>query len=191
VTVARGRPRSPETDRAILEAAIEVLHSEGYARMSMESVAERAGVGKTTVYRRYKDKDDLVTAALQQMTPVPEPPDSGDTRADMLLLLQRFQLSKEKVEDMRMMGTLWGEEERNPELIRLFRERVITPRRKLMLDTIERGIERGEIREGVDPVLVVEMMVGAHLARRFNGRTIPRDWAEQVIDQIWPALEKR
>ena len=139
MTVARGRPRSPEADKAILQAAIDVLHSEGYARMSMESVAEAAGVGKTTVYRRYKDKDDLVTAALERMTPVPEPPDSGDTRADLLVLLQRFQRSKEKVEDLRLMGTLWSEEERNPELMRLFRDRVIRPRRQTMLDTLSGG----------------------------------------------------
>jgi AcrR family transcriptional regulator len=190
-SVARGRPRSPEADKAILQAAIDVLHSEGYARMSMESVAEAAGVGKTTVYRRYKDKDDLVTAALEQMTPVLEPPDSGDTRADLLLLLQRFQGSKEKIEDLRLMGTLWSEEQRNPELMRLFRERVIRPRRQMLLDILKRGKKRGELRDDVDPALVVEMMVGAHFARRFAGRPIPRDWAEQVVDQIWPALEKR
>jgi AcrR family transcriptional regulator len=191
MTVARGRPRSPEADKAILEAAVEVLHAEGYARMSIESVAETAGVGKTTVYRRYKDKADLVTAALERMTPVPEPPDSGDTRADVLLLLQRFQRSKEKIEDLRLLGTLWSEEGRNPELMRLFRERVIGPRRKLMIETLERGRHRGELREDVDPVLVTEMMVGAHFARQFSGRKIPRDWAEKVVAQVWPALERR
>ena len=190
MTVARGRPRSAEADQAILEAAAEVLYAEGYARMSMESVAEAAGVGKTTVYRRYKDKADLVTAALQQLTPVPEPPDSGDTRADILLMLQRFQRSKEKIQDLRLLGTLWSEEERNPDLVRLFRERVIGPRRKMMIETLERGKERGELREDFDPELVTEMMVGSHFARQFSGRKIPRDWAEKVVAQIWPALEK-
>jgi hypothetical protein len=89
------------------------------------------------------------------------------------------------------MGTLWSEEQRNPELMRLFRDRVIRPRRQMLLDTLERGKQRGELRDEVDAALVVEMMVGAHLARRFAGRKISRDWAEQVVDQIWPALEKR
>lgn len=190
MTVARGRPRSAEADRAILDAAVELLLSDGYSRMSMESIAEAAGVGKTTVYRRYKDKAELVIAALQALAPAPDPPDSGDTRADVLLMLQRFQRSKERIEDMRLMGTLWAEEERNPELVRLFRERVIGPRRRMMIAVLERGRDRGELRDGFDAELVAEMMVGAHFARRFNGVRIPRDWAESVVAQIWPALEK-
>jgi len=191
VTVARGRPRSAEADKAILDAAIELLHAHGYAGMSMEGVAEAAGVGKTTVYHRYKDKADLVTAALVEQTPAAEPPDTGNTRADLLELLKRFQHSKEKIEDLRLMGTLWSEEDRNPELIRMFRERVIRPRRQLLFDVLARGREQGELREDLDPELVIEMLVGAHFARRFRGARIPRDWADRMIDQIWPALEKR
>jgi hypothetical protein len=61
----------------------------------------------------------------------------------------------------------------------------------MLLDTLERGKQRRELRDEVDAALVVEMMVGAHFARRFGGRAIPRDWAERIIDQIWPAIERR
>jgi AcrR family transcriptional regulator len=187
----RGRPRSAEADRAILDATIGLLYEEGYSRMSMEAVAEAAGVGKTTVYRRYRDKADLVTAAIASMPGMDEMPDSGDTRADLLQMLQSVVRSKQRVQDMRLVGTLWAEQERNPELVKLFRERVIGPRRKMMLAILRRGQERGEVREDVDAGLVLEMLIGAHFARQFNGRPFPRDWAGQVVETIWPALEPR
>ena len=187
----RGRPRSAEADRAILDATIRLLYEEGYSRMSMEAVAEAAGVGKTTVYRRYRDKADLVTAAIASMPGMDEMPDSGDTRADLLQMLQSVARSKQRVQDMRLVGTLWAEQERNPELVKLFRERVIGPRRKMLLEILRRGQERGEVRKDVDTGLVLEMLIGAHFARQFNGRPFPRDWADQIVDTIWPALEPR
>jgi len=186
-----GRPRSVEADHAILDATVKLLYEEGYTRMSMEAVADAAGVGKTTVYRRYRDKADLVTAAIASMPGMNELPESGDTRSDLLEMLRGIVRSKERVQDMRLVGTLWAEQERNPQLVKLFRERVIGPRRRMMLEILRRGQERGELRDDVDPGLVTEMMVGAHFARQFNGRAFPRDWAEQVLDTIWPALAKR
>jgi AcrR family transcriptional regulator len=183
-----GRPRSAEADRAILDAALRLLYEHGYSGMSMEAVADAAGVGKTTVYRRYRDKDDLVTAAIASMKGHDELPDSGDTRADLLELLQRVVRSKERVQNMRLLGMLWADQERNPQLLRLFRERVIAPRRQMLIDVIRRGQDRGEVRADVDPALAAEMMVGAHFARQMNGAPFPRDWAERVVDTAWPAL---
>jgi AcrR family transcriptional regulator len=188
---ARGRPRSAEADRAIFDATLRLLERDGYARMSMEHVAEEAGVGKTTIYRRYRDKADLVTGALAALRRAEEPPDTGDTRADLVEMMRRFQGSKEQVQSMRITGTLFMEQERNPELLELFRDRIITPRRRQGIDVIERGIDRGDIRPEVDPALVVEMMVGSWFARQLNGRPFEGDWPSAVVDQIWPALAAR
>jgi AcrR family transcriptional regulator len=185
-----GRPRSVEADRAILDATVELLQREGYARMSMESVADAAGVGKTTIYRRYRDKADLVTAVIAAIRDADGVPDSGDARADVLNLLRGFVRGKEQVQSMRLLGTLWAEQERNPDLLRLFRERVIKPRRAMLVEALRRGQERGELHDDFDPTLVVEMMIGAHFARQFGGRPFPRDWAGQVVDTIWPALTR-
>lgn len=191
MTASRGRPRSAEADKAILDAALRLLYEHGYSGMSMEAVAEEAGVGKTTVYRRYRDKADLVTAAIASMMKRGEElPDSGDTRADVLELLNRLIRSKQRVQNMRLLGMLWADEERNPELVALFRERVIMPRRQMMIDVLRRGQERGQVRGDVDPGLATEMMVGAHFARQFNGIPFPRDWAEWVVDTMWPGLRE-
>ena len=96
--------------------------------------------------------------------------------------------AKERKQSMHLLGTLFLERERNPELIRLFRQRVIEPRRSRLIDVLERGMERGDLRPDLDPPLVAEMMIGAYFARMLNGLPFPRDWAEAVVDQIWPAL---
>jgi len=61
----------------------------------------------------------------------------------------------------------------------------------MMLEILRRGQERGQVRKDVDTALVLEMLIGAHFARQFNGRPFSRDWAGQIVDTIWPALEPR
>ena len=183
-----GRPRSAEADRAILDAALQLLYEHGYNGMSMEAVAEAAGVGKTTVYRRYPSKDDLITAAIVSLKGGMKMPDSGDTRADLVELLRQVVRSKERIQSMRLMGTLWVAREQNPELLELFRDRVIKPRRQMMLEVLTRGQARGQVRGGIDPVLVTEMLVGAHFARQFNGIAFPRDWPVRVTVQLSPSV---
>src|SRR3954447_269190 len=79
-----GRPPSAEADRAILETARRQLAERGYAGMSIAGIAEGAGVGRPTVYRRYRDKADVVAAALAFMPPPSAAPDTGSARADLL-----------------------------------------------------------------------------------------------------------
>jgi AcrR family transcriptional regulator len=85
----RGRPRSREADHAIQDAVRELLEEQGYAELSIEGVAERAGVAKTTIYRRYTSKPALVAHALLDESPAAPPvPDTGSLRRDLVLLLR-------------------------------------------------------------------------------------------------------
>lgn len=81
-----GRPRSPAAHRAILDATLALLAELGFERMSIEAIAAHAGVGKTTIYRRWKTKEDLVADALSSVKAVPVAPDTGDLRTDIALL---------------------------------------------------------------------------------------------------------
>src|SRR5260370_11663714 len=84
----RGRPRDPAVDEAILAAAIDLLAEAGYARLTMDQVAARAGVGKASLYLRWPNKVALVAEAIQHRSAVvPEVPDTGSLREDMLAFL--------------------------------------------------------------------------------------------------------
>jgi AcrR family transcriptional regulator len=185
---ARGRPRSAEADRAINDATLGVLERDGYPRLSMERVADEAGVGKTTIYRRYRGKADLVTGALAALRGDESAPDSGDARADLIEMLRRFEGTKGRTHSMHMTGAMFGAQDSDPELVELFRERIINPRRRQGVEVIERGIARSEIRPDVDARLVLEMMVGSWFAIQISGRRPDDDWPTAVVGQIWPAL---
>src|SRR5690349_25172745 len=86
----RGRPRSQEADRAILTATVELLAERGLAAMSIEEVAARAGVGKTTIYRRWPSKGLLALDAFVDSFREEQPlPDTGTLRGDLLSALDR------------------------------------------------------------------------------------------------------
>src|SRR4249920_852730 len=78
MSVRLGRPRSSEADQAILDAALEVFAGAGYDGLTIEAVADRAGVAKSTIYRRYQDKAELLLAAVECSAEISTPaPDTG------------------------------------------------------------------------------------------------------------------
>src|SRR5271169_1833272 len=83
-----GRPRDARADRAIITATIELMAEHGVHALRMDDVADRAGVGKATIYRRYRSKDELVTDAVGALVSEIEIPDSGSTRTDLLVLMR-------------------------------------------------------------------------------------------------------
>src|SRR5579872_3964280 len=86
-----GRPRDPGYDKAILDVTLEILNDKGYARLTIDGVAAKAGVGRPTIYRRWSSKPALVIAALTQSPQLSLTPDTGALRED-LLAFQRDQV---------------------------------------------------------------------------------------------------
>ena len=91
----RGRPRSEEAEQAILNATLRMLGTQGVAGTTIEGVAADAGVGKTTIYRRWPTKPDLILAAISDVVPRGDPPDTGTMAGDMAALaeMQRQRLA--------------------------------------------------------------------------------------------------
>jgi len=185
-----GRPRSPEADRAILRAAVDLLADEGYGGVTMEGVASRAGVGKATLYRRWPCKSalmvDAVTACRDSGS---QPPETGSTRGDLLVFVGGFMHHLRTSDAGRVMPALVAELSRNPELAAEFREGFVQPRRAKVLDAVRRGVERGEVRAGVDGELVADGVV-AILMHRFlvTGMEIDDDLPERVVDMLWSGI---
>ncbi|MGH2534847.1 MAG: TetR/AcrR family transcriptional regulator [Thermomicrobiales bacterium] len=183
-----GRPRSTEADQAILDAAFKLLVEQGYARMSMEGVAVEAGVGKTTIYRRYSSKQELIVAVIERFIPVEGMFEVGNTKAQLVEVLRRVIHFLVDLHGTRLIGTLLVEEPTNPELLDFFRDRVIYPRMNLMRSVLRRAMQRGEVREDADLEAAIHMVIGAVLALQLSGRPNPTDWAERIAETLWRAI---
>jgi AcrR family transcriptional regulator len=185
--LARRRPggqMDPEADRLILETTHRLLRELGYDRLTIDRVAREAGVARTTVYRRYRDKADLVSAAIQTMADRTKRPNNGDARRDLIAHLEHVRRNY----GMSLAGTLLMEEPYNPKLIEIFRERMVRPELQRVRDTIQQGIERGQIRADVQLEPVLDLLQGALFGAVFARGRPDSKWPEHIVDAIWPAL---
>lgn len=187
----RGRPRSPEVDRNILGAVMKVMARSGYAGMSIEEVAAEAGVSRPTIYLRYPGKAELATAALASYRDRGRPQETGDTHADLVARLRHFRRGVERPFGMAMIGSVLAEEHATPELLMLFRERVVEPRRRELSEVLEHARERDELREEADAEAAVNMLVGSYYAQYLAGGSFPDDWPEAVVGTILAGLNIR
>lgn len=187
---APGRPRDPAVDRTILEATIRLLAEQGYDAMSLEGVAAAAGVGKTTIYRRYPGKRDLVVAAIASIAAsLPPPADTGSARHDLRAFLrQALDVLRRDGLGFAMMGTLLVKERVEPGLIEEFRRAVILPRMALGAAIVRRGIVRNEIRPDVDVDAVVQLLAGSFLSRHLAGQPDDDAWLDAIVDLLWEGL---
>jgi AcrR family transcriptional regulator len=176
-----GRPLDETVDEAILEAAWQLLLKEGYSRMSIAQVAETARVGKPAIYRRYRDKSELVAAVIADKSARVPPIDTGNARDD---LIAHLELARRRF-TIRLAGTLLVEETKHPELLAQFREGMLLPRRNQIAASLVRGQERGEVRADLDCELAAHAVMGSFLYQYLLIGRPGKDWSEQVVDTLW------
>ncbi len=185
-----GRPRSAAADEAILAATIDELVAEGFDELTIERVAARAGVGKATIYRRWSSKTELVVDAVGTLKPPPVHPDTGSTREDLIELMSLGHGTIADPEYGRLLAGLCMELQRNAEIGDLYRERFVAPRRQVMSEILERGIERGEVRPGIDAAVVIDLLVAPLFYRRILGDgPVDRAAVAQIVDQVMAGLK--
>ena len=164
----------------------------GYARTSIDAIAEAAGVTKPSIYLRFPGgKTEVATKALayaRDRRPVPE---TGDTRADLVAHLRRFRIGVSRPFGMAMVGTVLAEEHDTPELLAFFRKHVIEPRRVLLRTVLARARDRGEIAAGADVEMGAQMLVGAYYAQYLAGTPFRDGWDERVVDLVLTSLVRR
>ncbi len=161
--------------------------------MSIERVANVARVGKTTIYRRYDSKEELTAAAMRSLIDnIGPPPDTGSARDVIIEILVQNQIAFEHgpglTPGLSIMGALLVEERRNPELLELFRNRIMRPRRNDTLAVLQRGVERGEIRPDTDLEAAVYAMVGSIFARNILGVPQNRNQIQKTVDTIFQGI---
>jgi AcrR family transcriptional regulator len=158
--------------------------------MSIESVAAEADVAKTTIYRRYPTKADLAVAALSVEVPFePRPAGDDDTRTQIEMLVRQVIATLIDSGAVRILGSFLVEERREPELLARFRERIIGPRRAIVEGLLRRGIERGEIRPDIDPLVVTEMIAGSIVGHHvILGLSSDDAWIGALAEHVWIAI---
>lgn len=189
---SRGRPRDVEVDRRILAATFRQLVEVGYGALTIEAVAADAGVAKTTIYRRYPTKPELAVAALSVEVPFAPPPAELHARDALDAFVHQAIAMLIESGVIRILGSLLVEETREPGLLDAFRARILSPRRELVERMLRRGIERGEIRPDIDPLIVTEMIAGAILGHHaILGLRGDQAWVDQLVDHVWAAIAPR
>jgi AcrR family transcriptional regulator len=154
----RGRPRSEEAHRAILAAVVELVSEHGLGGLTIESVAARAGVGKTTIYRRWETKNELLLEAMEQLRPPGPPPDTGSLLGDLdaLVAVQRERLEASQLP--RVIPRVLGESLDDPDLHDQIVERAVSPIRGVLEEIVRRGIDRGELRQDLEVDTMVDVL---------------------------------
>lgn len=180
-----GRPRSAETERAILDAAIDLLVEVGFGGMSMEALATRAGVGKAAIYRRWSSKEQVVVESLRchALCAIPLL-DTGDLRADLLAMLEGLR-SALAGEDGPVMTAFVSEKARHPELRAEFERVFVAQRRAHLRRIIGEAVERGELPASTDIELLAEAGP-AMLSHRLmiHDRPLDRDLPKRIVDLL-------
>ena len=183
VTSTRGRPRSEAARKAILAAAAELLLDRGLPGVSMDTVAERAGVSKATIYRWWATKETLALDMLyNEWTKVtPHQYESGSLRIDLLALLGAWTRLASSRPYGRVVAALLMEGRTDPAFSAEYQRRLVEPRRRQARAIFCQAVERGEIPGDTNVEVAIDLLYGPLYHRLLHGHA-PLD--DQFVDDI-------
>ncbi|MFJ7490057.1 TetR/AcrR family transcriptional regulator [Streptomyces sp. NPDC097727] len=182
-----GRPRSAAADEAILEATRASLVDLGWSKLTMGDVATRAGVAKTTLYRRWAGKNELVVDAVAVLFDELELPDLGSLSADMQAMVLQFAALLERPETQTALMAVVAESTRDEALRTRIRVSIVDRQKRLVLQGRQRAQERGELpveqNEAVAATtadLIFDVIAGAVVHRALvSAEPVDEDWARR------------
>lgn len=188
----RGRPRSAAAHAAILDAAIALVRESGYDALAMEAIAARAGVGKTTVYRRWPSKELLVAEAVERIVLAVPAPDAGRVADDVLALMHRTRRMYEDPGTASLLPALVAAMARSARVAEAVRAGMGAAWQGAMGAVLRRGVERGELRPDADVALALDLLAGPLLYRYlWLGAPIDEAYVRAVVaavlDHLRPA----
>jgi AcrR family transcriptional regulator len=194
-----GRPRDERAHQLILDATLALLWEVGYAAMTIEGVAAHAGVGKTTIYRRWPSKGALVVEAISgPICPIATGkwtihlgplPDTGSLRNDLLTFVERVNYAFTAPLASRTLPGLAADLATDSDLARAYREAVVRPKRLRIAEVLQRATARGELHALADVDLVCDLLVGPLLYRSMlTGEGLDQATAEGLVDNVLRGL---
>jgi AcrR family transcriptional regulator len=156
----RGRPRSPNTDRAILDAALELLAERGVDGVTIEGIAARAGVSRPTLYRRWRSREDLLADAIERRRAPVAVPDTGSLAGDLQALFRDIRRGFSASAARELWGLALTIGARAPRFLNRHWASYVQPRRDAMRVIIDRAQARGELSDGLSSEALIDLVSG-------------------------------
>ncbi|MEH1767454.1 MAG: TetR/AcrR family transcriptional regulator [Nostoc sp.] len=156
-----GRPRSIHADQAILQATLDLLAEVGYESMSIEAIASRAGVGKTTIYRRYTSKEELVADAIESLRDDVAIPDTGSFWGDMDILINNAAKKIDSPLGRQTLALIISTASTNPQFAEVYWTKYTKLRREALSKVLKRAKSRSEIHKDADIELIIDLLSGS------------------------------
>jgi len=177
-------PRVRRSRAAVVAATLELLTERGVAATTIEAVAERSGVAKTTIYRHWPGHAELVLDAFATLLRPPADPGTGSLRGDLIDLVAGLAHAMSAGPAAGLMLSLIDAAERDPAYADLHR-REARARHAVILDVIDRGIRRGELPADTDPAEVLDLIAGPVFHRRaISQGPLDTPFATRVVDRV-------
>ncbi len=178
--------RNEDARVAVLGAAVELLIERGFAGVTVEGIAARAGVGKQTIYRWWPSKVDILLETLveeaDRRLKIPEDAPAVEALRRYLRALARF-LTKEDAG--KVLLALLGEAQHDPDTAALFHERYLEPRRARERALVKRALAEAEIRAGISPDAILDSLLGPIFYRAFTGAPATPAFVDLLLDRAF------
>ena len=188
----RGERTREATDRKLMRATLQIAVDRGISGVTIEEVARRSGVAKTTIYRRYHNADELLHEISAMYLAIPDPdPVPSPTREHFTQLLQRLvDWVRDNDIDVKRVGIVLSSEAK---FFQHIVDQVVTPWLEHVGAFLKRGVAQGVFREDVDEKLLLSTIIGSLVTyEAIEGKAMDDDtaWASRMADLLWPALLK-
>lgn len=181
-------PRVRRTRALVHEATLDLLADVGFEGISIDCVAQRAGVARTTIYRNWSNKAELVIDAFGSMSPTLEIEPSGDTRADLLGLMKQLAAELPEARWASVLASLVAAAEHDPQLA-AEKKKLIAERKRPLRLILQQAVESDLLSPTADPELIMSMLGGPLFYRRLvTGEPLDDAFVTHVVDSVLTAF---
>ncbi|MGK3966784.1 TetR/AcrR family transcriptional regulator [Sorangium sp. So ce118] len=185
--------RSEQARRAVLEAADDLLAERGFAALTIEGIAARAGVSKQTIYRWWSSKVDILLDTLaDDMAQMLTPPDYGDLRRELSEHLHRVARFLTTEDAGAVYRALVGQAQHDPALAERLRKDYLSRQHARDRLPLTRAVERGDLPAGTDVDAALDRLLGPVFHRVLvTGEALPRAYTDTLVDAVLGAVPTR
>lgn len=182
-----GRPRDNALDARIATAALAVLRVRGVEGFTVEAIAEQARCGKTSIYRRYRNRDEILAAVLAGLAGSADErvrSAEDNLREQLVAAMEGFRVGIEDEIGLRGVASLLYDP--GSPFADVLRQHLLMPRLRRLVELLQRGAEVGELPGAADAEAQVYAMAGSYFARLAVAGRVEDDWARRTVEQLWP-----